>query len=289
MRGLRVDIPLMPLYLVNCDRRQFLRFFRRCFGRWQEAPCRFHFYYILACPTQEPEGFAERLVYELADQYADSHLHSVNYRICDGDGRVRIEPLPLGLTASDAKEGFRKYFAERFSLGSASFEEYLRTGLPRLRWEFVATALSVTAGDWHPEVVEDYLQWLMDAFSEAEGQTPTFLFFFVIWLKNAHLPEKIRNAGREALESVQQLVERNAARAALISPLPPVPADDLEEWLEKLGGADQVQKDNIINAIAAGLQGDELARFQSPEKLLDMERIENLQERVWHHFVARSS
>lgn len=33
-------------------------------SRWQEAHCRFQFYYIVACPTQEPESSAERLVYE---------------------------------------------------------------------------------------------------------------------------------------------------------------------------------------------------------------------------------
>lgn len=100
VRELRIEIPLTPLYLVNCNRRHSLRFFRRCFGRWQETPCGFQFYYILACPTQEPEGFAERLVYELAGQCADSHLHSVNYRRSGGEERVRIEPLPLGLPAA---------------------------------------------------------------------------------------------------------------------------------------------------------------------------------------------
>lgn len=282
VRELPIEIPLTPLYLVNCDRRRSLRFFRKCFGRWQDAPCHFQFYYLLACPTQEPEGFAERLVYELAGAYTDTHHHSINYRRSDGDERVRIEPLPIGLTLNDSKEGFKKYFAERFNLGNTSFEDYLRTGLPHLQWKYVATALSITAGDWDPDILEDYMQWLMDAFLEAEGQTPTFLFFMVVWLKNAHFPEKIRRYDHEALDSVKDLVQQNKEYATLISPLPPVPADDLEEWLEKLGGVSQVQKNNIIRTIADRLQGEELTRFQSPDKLLDMERIENLQERVWH-------
>lgn len=94
LRQLPIHIPLTPLYLVNCNRIRSLRFFRRSFGRRQEECCRFQFYYILACPTQEPEGFAERLVYELMGEQADSHHHSVNYRRGDGDGRVRIEPCP---------------------------------------------------------------------------------------------------------------------------------------------------------------------------------------------------
>jgi len=290
LRELRVDIELSPLYLVNCDRQKSLRFFRSCFGRWQETPCHFQFYYILACPTQEPEGFAERLVYELAGEYADNHFHSVNYPRSGGEERVRIEQLPLGLTANDAKEGFKKYFAERFDMGNTSFEDYLRTGLPRMQLEYVATALSITAGDWDPNIMEGYLQWLMDAFSQVKGRTPTFLFFFVIWLKNAHFPEKVSQANREVLESVTQLVGRNESHAALITPLPPVPADDLEEWLEKLGDVSQEQKNAIIQAIAARLQGEELERFQSTERLLDMEPIENLQERVWrvHHAPPRA-
>lgn len=186
------------------------------------------------------------------------------------------------LTVRDSREKFKKYFADRFDLGSTGFEDYLRTGLPQLRWEYVATALSVNAGDWDPDLAEVYLQWLMDAFDEPAGPTPTFLFFFVIWLQHAHFPERIRADHREALDSVKQLVERNEQRATLISPLPPVPAADLEEWLQKLSDqVTQVQKNDIIQALAAQLNDEERARFEAEERLLDMERVEDLQQRVW--------
>jgi len=280
VKAIKIDIPLTPLYLVNCNRNKELRAFRRSFGKRQDDCCRFQFYYILACPTQEPEGFAERVIYELMGQYADTHHHSMLYRRTD-DARLRIEKLPLGFSLKDTRESFKKYFAERFNLGSTSFEDYLSTGLPRLQYEYVATAMRITAGDWDPEIVEDYLQWLMDSFSETEGRTPTFLFFFVISLKNAHWPEKIRRDDLEALDSVKNLMEANERHAALISPLPPVPVDDLEDWLEELGGLTQAQKNAIVQAIADQLEPEERTRFQSEERLLDMERIEDLQERVW--------
>lgn len=280
VQSLVIDVPMTPLFLVNCNRRKELRSFRRSFGQRQEDCCRFQFYYILACPTQEPEGFAERVIYELMGEYADTHHHSIHYRRND-DARLRIENLPLGFTLKDTKEAFKKYFAERFNLGNTSFEDYLRTGLPRLQYEYVATTMQITAGDWDPDIVEDYLKWLMDSFSETDGRTPTFLFFFVVSLKNAHWPEKIRRDDVEVLDSVHALIEANEHRAALFSPLPPVPADDLEDWLEKLGSVSQTQKNAILQAIGNQLESEELARFSSEDRLLDMERIEDLQERVW--------
>ncbi|MCB0579989.1 MAG: hypothetical protein KDD10_11870 [Phaeodactylibacter sp.] len=286
VRQLEVGIPLTPLHLVNCDRYQSLKVFQECFEGWRLAPCRFQFYYLLACPNQRPQSFAERLVYELAGAYATSHLHSIEYQRSAGNARVKTELLPLGGTADDAKDNFKKYFAERFRLGNTSFEDYLRTGLPRLQWEYVITSLSVTAGDWYSKssIVEEYLQWLMDSFAEAEGNTPTFLFFFVIWLENAHLPEKLSRRGQETVESIKGLVEKNRHHATLITPLPPVPALDLKEWLQvvTLGHIKAEQKNAIIDAIAARLQGEELERFQK-ENVLNMEHIEGLQEMVCNH------
>lgn len=281
VRNLQVEAPLStPLFLVNCDRRQEWRFFRRSFSARQEAGHRFQFYFILACPTQEPEGFAERIVYELLGEHAESHRTSVQYPRRHGGQRMRIDPLPLGATLGAAKDAFTAYFAERFELGGTDFDDFLRLRLPELQDDYIATALHVTAGDWDPFILEDYLQWLMERFTATGKARPTFLFFFVISLKNAHLPEKIRRDDAEALRSVEQLVARNAGHATLIAPLPPVPVDDLEEWLEKLGRITQSEKNALLQAIAATLDAEQAERLER-EQLLDMEPIEDLQERVY--------
>jgi len=281
VRALRVEMPLStPLFLVNCNRRPEWRFFRRSFSTRQQECCRFQFYFILACPTQEPEGFAERVVYELLGEHADTHHLSIRYRRRHDGERLRIEPLPMGATLRDAREAFKTYFAERFELGGADFDDFLQRRLPALQDDFVATALHLTAGDWDPFIVDEYLQWLMDRFTLAENPRPTFLFFFIVSLKNAHQPDKIRRDDLEVLQSVEKLVTQNAARATLISPLPPVPTDDLEEWLEKLGQVTQAEKNALLQALANKLDAEQAERLHR-EKLLDMEPIEDLQERIY--------
>ncbi len=281
VRTLHIDIPLStPLYLVNCDRRREWRAFRRGYATRGEACCLFQYYFVLACPTQEPEGFAERVVYELLGEHAGTHRFSVLYRRHDGSGRLRIEALPLGPTPRAARDAFKTYFADRFDLGNADFEQYLRTDLPRLQADLVATALHITAGDWDPDILDGYLQWLMDTFQETDNQTPTFLFFFIISLKNAHQPDHIRGDDREVLQSVETLVQNNPHRASLITPLPPVPTDDLEEWLEKLGHITQSEKNAILTAMTAHFTPEQHDQF-AQHQLLDMEPIEDLQERVY--------
>lgn len=281
-RALEVKIPLLPKHLVNCDRKPAVKSFRRSFGSWKEKARAFQFYFILACPTQEPEGFTERAIYEIMGEEEDQHQALFNYPRQE-NGRVRIERLPLGFTTQDSKEAFKKYFSNRFTLGNTSFEDYLRTGLPNLNWEYIATTLSITAQDWDAEVVVDYLQWLMDSFSTVETRTSNFLFFFVIPLKNAHEPAKIRRDDLETLKSIEQLVEKNADCATLIAALPPVEAVEFEYWLEDLAEAPQTKKDEIIQTIVGRLSPEEKVQFEdtNKDKPLNMEHIEDFQARVY--------
>lgn len=277
---LDVKVLLTPLYLVNCNRSKAFLDFNKSYRKWKEKEQGFQFYYILACPTQEPEGFTERVIYEIMGKMEEDHRNTIHYPRSAGNERVLIDPLPFELDLQDSKEAFKKYFARRFNLGNTDFETYLNTGLTSLKVDYIITALSVTAKDLYTYQLEEYLQWLMDCFSTIEGRAPKFLFFFVISLKNA-FKEKIRPDDLEALESVRALVAQNNEHATLVSKLPPVPADDLEDWLEKLGNIPQIQKDQIIETIAAGLSPEESERFLSEDKLLNMEHIEDFQERVY--------
>ena len=281
-RDLNVQLALTPLYLVNCNRNIEIRSFRRRFGQWEAQKLPFQFYYILSCPTQEPEGFSERIVYELMVNFEDSQYQNLNYRRCEGSERLRIEPLPSSqISVNSCQEAFKKYFAGRFNLGNTSFEEYLQTGLPNLNWEYVVTTMKITSGKWDSELMEAYQQWLLDSFSATDVKTPKFLFFFIISLKNAHQPDKIHKRDLETLESVKRIVEQNQERAALIAALPPVPVIDFEDWLEMISDTSDSQKKEIINAIADRLSAEEKIHFESEDKLLNMERIKDFQERVY--------
>lgn len=278
---LEVHTSLSLLHLVNCDRREAVRSFNRSYGRWQEAQRAFQFYYILACPTQEPEGFSARIIYQLLHDNEERHQHSLNYRRHPDTGRVRIEDLPVSFTLKNCQEAFKKYFAERFGLGNTSFEEYLQTGLPRLQWEHVTTVMKISTQAWDPELIQNYLQWLMDCFVTINTHAPNFLFFFVISVKNAHHKEKVRRADREVLDTIGDLVASNTEHATLINALPPVEAAYFEDWLEDICQPDQQLKNKIIDTIAQKLSPEEMEQFQTEDKLLNMEHLQDFQKRVY--------
>ena len=179
-RKLQVEIPITPLLLVNCNRRKPIRFFWRAFSLYLERERRFQFYFLPSCPSQEPEGFAERTIQELLEKELDKATQSFDFR-CRADERLMVETLPIGLNLSGSQKAFKTYFAERFGLANsgATFEEYLRTGLPKLPWQYVATTFKITASDWDDELLPAYISWIMDTFANTGPDIPAFIFFFV--------------------------------------------------------------------------------------------------------------
>jgi hypothetical protein len=276
-RNLKPRSGLMPLlYLVNCDRIKAKEIFDNRFESLKQQARTFQFYFILACPTQEPDSFSERTIYEIMGEDEDQNQAVLKYPRHENN-RVQIESLPT------SKEEFKKYFSKSFTLGNTSFEDYLRTELPNLNWEKIAIPLSITALEWNAKVV-DSLQWLINSFSAVETRSPNFLFFFVITLKNAHETDKIHPKYKETLQSIKQLVEKNADCATLIDTLPPVETEDFEGWLEKLAKPPQAKKNEIIKTIVEQrLTDEEKAQFEDSSKgnPLNMEHIEDFQARVY--------
>ncbi len=286
-QDLSVDIPLTPLFLVNCDRRDAVQYFWKVFNDAFEFERRFQFYFLPCCPSQQPEGFSERIVNELLENELDSSGDAMDYRRrSQGEERLLVEPLPLAHNVEASKKKFKKYFADRFGLANSDqgFEAYLRTGLPALPWSYVITAFKIMAEDWNDDLMRPYLEWLMTTFSATGPDIPNFMFFFIISIKHAHRDEMNNSAAREAMAGVKALVDaREEGRdARLIAPLPPVPATDLETWLERLGtdiGEDN--KRRVIELLASRLKDDELAWYNA-NKVFNMERIEDFQAKVYH-------
>jgi hypothetical protein len=295
-RELPIDIPLTPLYLVNCDRRDPVRFFWSVFNDSIEQRRRFQFYFLPCCPSQQPEGFAERVVNELLEKELDSEYGAMDFRRRpSGEERLLIEPLPLGRDLEGSKKKFKKYFAERFGLANSelAFEEYLRTGLPALPWQYVVTAFKIIDDDWEDTLLRPYLEWLMSTFSATGPDIPNFLFFFIVTMKHAHREGRSNASAQEAMAGIKALVaargkEREegtapaAQDAALIEPLPPVAASDLETWMDRLGDdIREDQKQRVIEMLVSRLRGDE-ASWYADRKEFNMERIEDFQEKVYH-------
>jgi hypothetical protein len=224
------------------------------------------------------------MVYELAIEYEERHQHSFHYRR-RSDNRLCIDFLPLRSSLSASQEAFKKYFAERFNLGSSTFDEFLHTGLPRLQWECISLAFKINTQDWDPELLEPYLQWLMDTFAGIHAQAPKFLFFFVVAVKSAHERKKVHDDDQEILDTLDALLAKNSDQAILIENLPPVKTLDFETWLENLGNPTQLQKDQIIKTITERVPPEERQQYDTT-KTLNMEHIEDFQERVYRYHAS---
>lgn len=284
---LPVNIPLTPLFMFNCDRRIPIRSFWRIFNDAAEQNRRFQFYFLPCCPAQQPEGFTERIVYELLDLELEQDGSAMDYRRRpSSDERLAIEPLPLGHNLEGHKKQFKKYFAERFGManGEMEFDAYLRTGLPKLTWKYVVTAFTLVDEDWDDDTLRPYLLWLLETFSNTGPDIPNFLFFFIVTIKHAHADGQATDAAREAMAGVKALVDARKEKqdATLIDPLTPVPATDLETWLDKLSvDIRQDYKLNLIELLASRLKGDEVQLYAA-HKSFNMETIEGFQAKVYH-------
>jgi hypothetical protein len=283
-RKLPVDKILTPLYRVNCDRKKPNRDFWRSFDSGLDQQQHFQFYFLTSCPSQQPEGFIERTVQEILEKDLEGEAGAIDFRRNPGkDNLLLIEDFPASRRLETSKNAFKKYFTERFHLADANFDDYIRTGLPKLPFKYVATAFRIISEDWDEEITPEYITWMMDVFSQTGPNIPTFLFFFIIKVKNAHLGSHMRGSDKEVLKNILTFKEslQNKQDATFIEPLTPVPAEDLETWLERLGAdITNQQKRDIINLLAGRLRDEEKAAYDSRREI-NMEHIEDFQKLVY--------
>ncbi|MCO6491632.1 MAG: hypothetical protein J5I98_24665 [Phaeodactylibacter sp.] len=281
IRNLEINKEIGAVYLVNCDREPNVDQFWAAFDTYLEGETPYQFYFVLACPTQQPHRFSERMTYELVIQELEEEYGAIHYVREPDSQRVRIEDLPLGRNLKVAQREFRKYFGQRFQLGETSFEEYLKTGLPRLEYQYVATIFYVNDSQWKQELMQEYLQWLVDSFrqSATHEDVPTFLFFFAVYLDHAHV-EPASEFVRQFEADISGIVKANPDCSTLINRLRPVPAHLLADWIRGLGEQNQTRIDDVIKALASGLPANKKEQFKK-DQLLDMADIELFQRRVY--------
>lgn len=278
IRQLNITEELGEIHLVNCDRKPVADSFWDAFDGYYDRKNPFQFYFVLADPAQQPNSFSERMIYEVLIEELEEELGAINYVRQPGSRRVKIEDLPLGRNFRNSRKGFKKYFSQRFHLGEAktSFEDYLKTGIPQMEYEYVATVFDLNASKWDQDLMEEYLQWIMDAFQNPHPDVPNFLFFFAIFLRHAHAPD-LPSREKKVLEGMYRIIDQNKARCTLLTQLTPVPVELLEDWIRDLGVQNQSLIDDLVRTIVAGLPKDKKDRFQL-DGSLDMADIERFQE-----------
>ncbi len=309
VKNLHIDTEIGEIHLVNCNRHTSVNYFWHVFDRYAQAHRHFQYYYILACPSQQPNSFSERMVFELVIEELEEEFDAIHYvRQSSDSRRVKKEALPTGRNLKNSQKAFKKYFSSRFGLDqkNVSFETYLRTGLPKLNYKYVATVFEINAREWNPSVTPQYLRWLIDTFESAHDAVPTFIFFFVINMRDLHriLPldidteEQLSDAERrqaitrqmqQALKrkdlkifnSLKAIVDTHPELSTLITPLLPVHVEDLEDWIRNLGEDSQAKIEAVVHLILSGLEKSQKELYRK-SKRIDMTDIEIFQEMVYN-------
>lgn len=281
IRQLNISSNLGEIYLVNCDRERSKSFFWKAFDANLDQQNNFQFYFVVACPTQQPNSFSERMIYEIIIEELDEEYKAIQYISQPNSRRVKIEDLPLGRNLRNCQKEFKKYFSRRFKLAEAetTFENYIKSGIPQLEYEFVTTVFDLNASKWNAELMNEYLNWIIATFKNPKVDMPKFVFFFAIFLKNAHL-EILPNPEQMILEDINKIIAQNKERCTLLNRLLPVPLSLLEDWIRELGEQNQSKIDDLVRSIVNTLPKDKKKRFLD-KKELDMTDIERFQELVY--------
>ena len=204
---LNIEEQLAKIHLVNCGREKMCDRFWDVFDAWEGE--HFQFYFISACPTQMPPSFAERMVYELIHEEYDDDENSVDYKTRENNNRVRIFDLPLKRNLEKSQQSFRRFFSEYFNFKEeVEFDQYLKTGLPKVAYDVIAMPFEIHERKWKP-FIPDFFQWLIDIFSETHDDVPTFLFFFVVYIEKLHEGDERQELKKEIFDQLNTLAAKN--------------------------------------------------------------------------------
>lgn len=183
------------LQMVNSNRIPPIRKFKRNYSTLTDANRPFQFYFLSGCPTEMPNSLAARIAYEIIEDESLVLDKSVNYHYDeDNFKKIKIEPLPISdANVQASKRKFKEYIQKRFSLANTqSFESFIETGLPKLLYSHVLTVFRITEERWEcSEDLLDYLQWIFNIFQTAHPNVPTFIFLFVLDIKNLYDEKKL--------------------------------------------------------------------------------------------------
>lgn len=276
------DAELGVLQLVNCDRTKPIRLFKRAFNDKTEAKKPFQFYFISACPNQMPSSFAERILYEIMDTQSLELNKSIHFPFDEGVfNRVRIENLPFCEADTEAsKKKFKEYVQKRFAFANTdSLEKFIETGIPQLPYSHVTTIFTInetTLTDDEGELIA-YLQWMVDTFKIAHPKVPTFIFLFVVYIRNLYDDTKVRPRSKKKVAQLESFCDKN--ETALFSGITPVTDMHFEDWLFNLGIQNPILSQNVITAFDDTLSANDKLTIDD-ERHFHMKDIETVQKKV---------
>ena len=272
IKELGIQQRLGTIYLVNCNRQTVRDKFWDDFDPRRSIP--YQFYFIVSCPTQQPDSFSERLIYEIIQYELEDEMEAISFerelRSARGKEieRVKLVNLPLGPTLESSKSEFRKYFSKRFNTAGVPFEDFVASEQIALQYRYTAFLFQLESTKWRP-FLPDYFEWIIQTFSLKIKGAPTYLFFFVINTRDAHIQID------DKIAQPLNLIAQNHTTACTIFPqLNPVVRADLSDWLRDINVRNERKIEDFITTFVSSLPPNK--RDQ-----IDMTDIESLQELIY--------
>jgi len=233
---------------------------------------------------QKPESFAKRVILEIMARMDEEERKAILIPPELKSGRFGELPFDfMGL--EDSKVALAKYLQAHYGFNERiePVEDFLRACvLKTLDYKYITFIFSIHASKWEPFLPE-YLAWIIQTFTKIgeDHKLPTFLFFFPVFAHNLH--ETPGNLQKEVADAIVQLGKNENTFATVISPLLPVPNEEIADWFStELGEADQSKVEDLL---LLTLQRDKAAlarldKFLSTKKA-DMYDVEALQKEVF--------
>lgn len=288
-----LNLEIVPkVALVNIDRSVPLMAFESGFEATSSLP--YQFYFIVGCPEQQPQHFAERTVYEIIAQVLINDEKAIHYKRepfkigNETIERVCIEPLPFsGFGLESCKNLLKARLQERtahLQLQFNTIEEFAALSDARLPYRFFTLVFSIDldsatmGGKWHKNL-SPYLQWLIETFRTNHTALPTFQFVFILHKRDIH---RVPDPGLD--QALNALVATFDAKPDAAQALPnpcvridgfvPVKKEDLKAWLTTLTKQrQQYLVDAVLDEYGQKLQAENRWDGVSDLDMADLEEL----------------
>lgn len=266
------------LQLVNVNRQKSQEQYWEIFNERVEDRIPFQFYFINACPSQQPQSLAERFIYELIDYYLDEDDEGILLERNDKNTRIRFEELPQGPVLKISQRKFEKYFSSRFDLGKKKLKDFITNELSNFgNYEYITTVFELNASKWNKST-RQYLEWIIETF-EAKDETPTFIFFFVLYMKDAHI--QLSTKYKNIVDTLEGLSVKYNESVSLLSDIRPVEKMYVEDWIRDRGERNQTKIDEVLEILHYTMPTEPKRKRYEKEGKLDMSDIEIFQQEVY--------
>jgi hypothetical protein len=274
--------------LVNCDRKDSYDAFKSFFRQHQTVP--FQFYFIVGCPSQEPDSFAERLVYEVIDDVLIGEENAIDFtrekQTIEGINveRVEISNLPIAFDVEKSQMRFKKEFGKRlmrFNMTDVSLEDFVNEKAAQLKYDYFTFLYSLEADDWDILSTTPYIQWLVDTFKKNKVKQPTFLFYIVVNMENAHIEKR-----QDIMAEINKIIAQNPDTCGLIDTFKPLQETDLSRWVRERGERSQAKIDDLVKKFSSSLS---IEGKLKADGTMDMTHVEQLQAKIFAYFMKKNS